>query len=81
MLAPCWQLHCQGLPEPAINDQCRQLLPSRLETAGTTAADTPTAAAALLQAGGMPGRVHFLWVARHPKEFCIMDADIMAAAT
>ena len=34
----------------------------------------------LLQAG-MPGRVHFLWVARHPKEFCIMDADIVAAAT
>lgn len=29
---------------------------------------------------GLPSRVHLVWAARQPREFCILDADLLAAA-
>lgn len=62
----------------SVHNEC---LPPGLPPAGTAGTHPLVLhCAACLQAGLMPGRVHFLWVARHPKEFCILDADILAAA-
>jgi hypothetical protein len=30
--------------------------------------------------GSLPGRVHFVWASRNPREFCILDAELLEAA-
>lgn len=34
-----------------------------------------------MQAADLPEHVHFVWVARNAREFCILDHDTLSAAT
>lgn len=63
-------------------------LPQQAGTAGLAVPHPPgwrcfkhrRCVAAALQASSQPGRVHFLWASRQPREICMLDGAVLEAA-